>query len=152
MTKRSSVVPPAWQASQYSSSHTLGLVSPSYLGTLVGARKCEGNFTLRMLWPKARGPLWFGDQLRLRLSSLSWRRPRPRSSWWRERLSWWLSTLLAHHRASRVFCTSRLGPRQLLTADTAAPPPLLVLSMLERRRVRAVCGRRSCPPALRALA
>jgi hypothetical protein len=38
-----------------------GVVSPSYLGMLVGARKREGNFASRMLRPKARGPRWFGD-------------------------------------------------------------------------------------------
>jgi hypothetical protein len=108
---------------QQSSSHTLGLVSPSYLGTLVGARKHEGNFASQMLRPKAREPYWFGDQLRSRSSSLSWRRLRPRSSWWRERLSRLLSTLLAHRRASIVFRASRLGPSRLLTADVAAPTP-----------------------------
>jgi hypothetical protein len=76
-----------------------------------------------MLWPKACGPLWFGDQLRSRSSSLSWCRPRPRSLWWRERLSQWLSTLSIRRRASMVFCASQLGPRPLLTADAAAPPP-----------------------------
>jgi hypothetical protein len=40
---------PAWHASRLSSSQTLGLVSPPYLGTLVGARKREGNFASRML-------------------------------------------------------------------------------------------------------
>jgi hypothetical protein len=98
-------------------------VSPSYLGTLVGARKREGNFASRMLRPKARRPRWFGDKLRSRSSSLSWRRPRPRSSWWCARLSWLLSTLSVCHRASMVFRVSRLGPRQLLTADVAAPTP-----------------------------
>jgi hypothetical protein len=83
----------------------------------------EGNFASRILRPKARGPRWFGDQLCLRVSLLSWRRPHPRSSWWRERLSWLLSTLSACHRASMVFRASRLGPRRLLTADAAAPTP-----------------------------
>jgi hypothetical protein len=90
---------------------------------LVGARKLEGNFASRMLRPKARGPSWFGDQLRSRSSSLSWRRPRPLSSWWRVRLSRLLSTLSARRRASMVFRTSRWGPRRLLTADVAAPTP-----------------------------
>jgi hypothetical protein len=98
-------------------------VSPSYLGTLVGARKHEGNFASRMLRPKACGPHWFGDQLLSRSSSLSWRRPRPRSWWWRERLSWLLSTLSARRRASMVFRASRLGTSRLLTADAAALTP-----------------------------
>jgi hypothetical protein len=76
-----------------------------------------------MLWPKARGPRWFGDQLWSRSSSLSWRRPRPRSWWWRERLSRLLSTLSARRRASMVLRVSRLGPRRLLTVDVAAPTP-----------------------------
>jgi hypothetical protein len=66
--------------------HMLGLVSPSYLGMLVGARKREGNFASRMLRPKARGPRWLGDQLRSWSSSLLWRRQCPRSSSCRE---WW---------------------------------------------------------------
>jgi hypothetical protein len=76
-----------------------------------------------MPWPKACGPLWFGDQLRSRLSLLSWRRPRPQLWWWRELLSWWLSTLSTRCRASMVFRASRLGPRLFLTAGVAAPPP-----------------------------
>jgi hypothetical protein len=95
MMKRSSVAPPVWHASRQSSSRTLGLVSPSYLGTLVTARKREGNFASRMIRPKARGPRWFGDQLRSWLSSLSW--------WWRERSSQLLSTLSARRQASMVF-------------------------------------------------
>jgi hypothetical protein len=103
MMKRSSVAPPVWHASRQSSSRTLGLVSPSYLGTLVTARKREGNFASRMIRPKARGPRWFGDQLRSWLSSLSWCRPRPWSWWWRERSSQLLSTLSARRQASMVF-------------------------------------------------
>jgi hypothetical protein len=38
-----------------------GLVSSSYLRTLVGARKREENLTPHTLWSKARGPLWFSD-------------------------------------------------------------------------------------------
>jgi hypothetical protein len=68
-----------------------------------------------MLLPKARGPLWFGDQLRSQSSLVSWRRPHPRSSWWREWASRWLSTLSARRRASMVLRASRLGPRRLLT-------------------------------------
>jgi hypothetical protein len=41
-----------------------------YLGTSVGARKREGNLASRTPWPKARGPLCFGDQLRSQSSSL----------------------------------------------------------------------------------
>jgi hypothetical protein len=52
---------------------------------------------------------------------LSWRRLRPQSSLWCERLSWLLSTLSAHRQASMVFLASRLGPRRLLTADAEAP-------------------------------
>jgi hypothetical protein len=70
-----------------------------------------------MLYPKARGPRWFGDQLQARSSSLSWRRPHPRSSWLRERLLRLLSTLWVRRWASIVFHVSRLGPRRLLTAD-----------------------------------
>jgi hypothetical protein len=76
-----------------------------------------------MLQPKACGPRWFGDQLRSRSSSLSWRRLRPWSSWWRERFSRLLSTLSACYRASMVFRASQLGPIQHLTADVAAPTP-----------------------------
>jgi hypothetical protein len=76
-----------------------------------------------MLQPKARRPCWFGDQLRSRSSLLSWRRPRPRSSWWHERLSRLLSTLSARRRASMVFRASWLGPRRLLTADAEALTP-----------------------------
>jgi hypothetical protein len=38
-----------------------GVGVPAYLVTLVRARKRDWNFASRMLWPKARGPLWFGD-------------------------------------------------------------------------------------------
>jgi hypothetical protein len=76
-----------------------------------------------MLQPKPRGPCWFGDQLRSRSSSLSWRLPRPRSSWWRERLSWLLSTLSACRQASMVFRASRLGSRRHLTTDAVAATP-----------------------------
>jgi hypothetical protein len=76
-----------------------------------------------MLRPKARGPHWFGDPLRSRLSSLSWHRLHPRSSLWRERLLWLFSTLSGRGRTSMVFRVSRLGPRRLLTADAAAPTP-----------------------------
>jgi hypothetical protein len=89
----------------------------------IGRGKREGNFTLWMLWPKARGPRWFGDQLRSQSSSLSWRCPCPRFSWWREQLSRLLSTLRARRWASMVFRASRLGPRRLLTADAAALAP-----------------------------
>jgi hypothetical protein len=80
-----------------------------------------------MLQPKARGPLWFSDQLRSRSSSLSWPHPCPQSSWWREWLSRWLLTLSARYWASMVFRASRLGPRRLLTADavTRLPPHTL---------------------------
>jgi hypothetical protein len=99
------------------------LVSPSYLGTLVRARKCKGNLASRTLWPKARGPLWLGDQLRSRSLSLSWHRPCTRSSWGRERSSRWLSMLPARRRASMVFRASQSAPSRLLTADVVAPPP-----------------------------
>jgi hypothetical protein len=100
-----------------------GVVSPSYLGTLVGAQKHVGNFASRMFREKARGPHWLGDQLHSRSSSLLWLRPCPRSSWWRERLWRLLSTLLARRRSSIVFRASRLGPSRLLAADAAAPTP-----------------------------
>jgi hypothetical protein len=48
----------------------VGVSLPVISGTLVGARKSEGNLTSRTFYPKARGPLWSGDQLRSR-SSLS---------------------------------------------------------------------------------
>jgi hypothetical protein len=53
----------------------------------------------------------------------SWCRPRPRSLWWRERLSRLLSMLSTRRRASMVFRASRLGPSRLLTADAAASTP-----------------------------
>jgi hypothetical protein len=97
-------------------------VTPRYVGRSTKARR-----ELRVANALAKGswtPL-FGDQLRSWSSSLSWRRPRPRSSWWPEQLSWWLLTLSARRRASMVFRTSRFGPRRLLTVDVAAPPPSL---------------------------
>jgi hypothetical protein len=97
-------------------------VIPRYVGQDVEARGEP-----RILDALTKSPLTslVRDPLRSRSSSLSWRRPRPQSSWWCERLSRWLSTLSARRRASMVFRVSRLGPRQLLTTYAAAPPPSL---------------------------
>jgi hypothetical protein len=53
-------------------------VVPGYVGQSAEAR---GEPRIPDALDKGPGPLWLGDQLRSWSSSLSWRRPRPRSSW-----------------------------------------------------------------------
>jgi hypothetical protein len=101
-----------------------------------------------MLRPKARGPRWFGDQLRSRSSSLS------------------ASAVVLAVRAVVVVVVDALssssgfdgvpglavGPEMTLDrrcrGSNSLPAPLV----LGRRQIQAVGGRRSSPPALRALA
>jgi hypothetical protein len=93
---------------------------------------------LRMLWPKARGPRWFGDQLRSRSSSLSWRRPRPRFSWWREQLSRLLSTLRGPPLGFDGVPSVAVGPETALDRRCRSSGFLPSLSMSRRRRIQAV--------------
>jgi hypothetical protein len=60
----SSSVPPRWQASRYSVSHSSGLVSPEYLVMVVGVRNRVGNGARRMARLKACGPGGSGEGLR----------------------------------------------------------------------------------------
>jgi hypothetical protein len=64
MMRLSSSVPPSWQASQLSASHSYGLVSPEYLVMVVGAQNRVGNDARRMARLKACGPGGSGEGLR----------------------------------------------------------------------------------------
>jgi hypothetical protein len=64
MMRLSSSVPPSWQASRQSTSHSSGLVSPEYLVMVVGAQNWVGNGARRMARLKACGPGGSGEGLR----------------------------------------------------------------------------------------
>jgi hypothetical protein len=64
MMRLSSSVPPSWQASRYSASHSSGLVSPEYLVMVVGVRNRVGNGVRHMARLKACGPGGSGEGLR----------------------------------------------------------------------------------------
>jgi hypothetical protein len=64
MMRLSSFVPPSWQASRQSASHSSGLVSPEYFVIVVGVRNRVGNGARRMARLKAYGPGGSGEGLR----------------------------------------------------------------------------------------
>jgi hypothetical protein len=126
----------------------LGLVSPSYLGTLVGARKREGNFASQMLRLKARGPRWFGDQLVIIAVVAP---PAP--------------TVVVVARAVVVDVVGALslssgfygvpgvavGPEMTLDCRCRSSDSFPASLLLRRRGIQAIGRWRSSPPALRAL-
>jgi hypothetical protein len=80
------------------------------------------------------------------------RRPCPRSSWWRERLSRLLSTLSARRRASMGVLGITVGPESTLDRRCRSSDSLPTPLVFGKRWIRAVGGWHSSLPALRALA